>query len=109
MDENMMESNYFTLTDEDGNERAAYCGWQNHFDEQTGICEFDLSVFEQNADGSYDRADEQQKERCYDKASLCALLEQTGFELLGIFGGYDREIVTDESERWYFVARCIKK
>lgn len=95
--------------DEDGVERAAYCGWQNHFDEQTGICEFDLSVFEQNADGSYDRADEQQKERCYDEATLRTLLERTGFELLGIFSGYDREIVTDESERWYFVARCIKK
>ena len=96
-------------TDEDGIERSAYCGWQNHFDEQTGICEFDLSVFERNENGSYARADEQQRERCYDEATLRGLLEQTGFSVLGIFSDYDRSPITDTSERWYFVARCNKK
>ncbi len=95
-------------TDGDGEYRSAYCGWQNHFDAETGICEFDLSVFEQDASGRYERADEQQRERCYDEKTLRALLRETGFEVLGISGGYDRAPITPKSERWYLVARCKK-
>lgn len=96
-------------TDKEGGAQAVYCGWQNHFDADTGLCDFDLSVFEQRADGSYDRADEQQRERCYDQRQLRELLELCGFEVLGCFGAWDFSLPQKDCERWYFVARCIKK
>jgi hypothetical protein len=95
-------------TDEDGEVQSAYCGWQNHFDAETGRCTFDLSVFEQRPDGSYDRADEQQEEQCYSESVLRSLLERTGFEVLGVFGDFDRSVPESRCERWHFVARCKK-
>lgn len=96
-------------TDEDGQTQTAYCGWQNHFDARTGLCTFDLSLFERCEDGRYERSDEQQCERCYDYEQLTALLEQNGFELLGCFGDWEFSEPTAEDERWYFVARCKKE
>lgn len=96
------------LGDEDGCVQAVYCGWQNHYDEQTGICTFDLSLFEEREEGGYDRSDEQQQERCYSKEQLSTLLEQTGFEVLGCFGGWDFSEPKDNCERYYFVARAKK-
>ena len=96
------------LVDEGGEARAIYCGWQNHFDEETGLCTFDLSLFEEREDGGYDRSDEQQTERCYTKEQLEALLKDTGFEVLGCFGGWDFSEPKQDCERYYFVARAKK-
>ena len=96
------------LIAEDGTPRAVYCGWQNHFDEVTGLCTFDLSLFEEREDGGYDRSDEQQTECCYKKEQLETLLKETGFEILGCFGGWDFCEPEDDCERYYFVARAKK-
>ncbi len=96
------------LIDEDGNVLAVYCGWQNHYDRETGICTFDLSLFEEREDGGFDRSDEQQNERCYSREQLHKLLEQTGFELLGCFGDWDFSEPQENCERYYFVARAKK-
>ena len=110
--ENIYGDNAYILedawTDEDGEEQSAYCGWQNHYDRETGICEFELSVFEQTQDGRYERADEVQRERCYDEATLKKLLGETGFELIGIYGDWQFATPDEMCERWYFVARCKK-
>ena len=96
------------LTDEDGNVQGVFCGWQNHYDAGTGLCTFDLSLFEEREDGGYDRSDEEQCERCYTREQLQELLSKTGFELLGCFGGWDFSEPADTCERYYFVARAKK-
>jgi SAM-dependent methyltransferase len=96
------------LTDEEGNTQAVYCGWQNHYDQQTGLCTFDLSLFEEREDGGYDRSDEQQTERCYTQEQLETLLKETGFEVLGCFGDWDFFKPEQYCERYYFVARAKK-
>ncbi len=95
-------------TDEDGSARSVYCGWQNHFDEETNLCTFDLSLFEEREDGGYDRSDEMQTERCYTREQLEMILKETGFEILGCFGAWDFSQPKEECERYYFVARAIK-
>lgn len=97
------------MESEEGQSVSTYCGWQNHYDATTGICTFDLTLFEQMEDGSYRRFDEQQKERCYTKDALRRCLEQAGFEWLGLYGDYSFGAPTDTSERWYIVARCKKE
>lgn len=88
---------------------AVLCAWQNEFNAQSGICDFYLSLFEEQTNGSYARSDEHQQERCYAKETLCALLEQAGFELLGCFADFDGGAPTEQTERWYFAARAIKR
>ena len=87
---------------------AVYCGWQNHYDPQSGICDFDLSLFEEGEDGSYFRSDEHQRERCYTLQALTDLLTSCGFELLGVFSDYQFSAPEDTTPRWYIAARCIK-
>lgn len=96
------------LTDEDGNVQGVFCGWQNHYDAGTGLCTFDLSLFEEREDGGYDRSDEEQCERCYTREQLQELLTKTGFEVLGCFGGWDFSEPQENCERYYFVARAKK-
>lgn len=96
-----------TLSQADEPSRV-YCGWQNNFDEKTGLCDFDLSLFEELPNGDYRRSEEQQQERCYSREQLLEALEKTGFEPLGIFSDFDFSDPTDTDERWYFCARAIK-
>jgi len=95
---------------EDTEERAAvYCGWQNSFCEETRICDFDLSIFEELPDGRYRRADEHQRERCYDLEEIRSALATNGFEILGVWSDFAFSEPTDTTRRWYFAARAIKK
>lgn len=94
--------------DETKTARAIYCGWQNDYDEESGICRFDLTLFEEMADGTYVRSEEQQKERCYSSKKLTHLLRECGFDLLGIWKDFDFSAPTEHTERYYFAARCLK-
>ena len=102
--ENVFADNAYIL-EEDG----IYCGWQNEYDTESGICNFYLSVFKERSDGRYERYDEEQSERCYSTAALGAALEESGFEVLGFFGGHDMSPVGAESERIYAVAKKKQK
>ena len=113
--ENVYSDNAYILEDEmeedfgDGESEkyAVFCGWQNQYNKQSGICDFYLSIFEENGD-SYIRQDEHQQERCYTKETLNTLLEESGFELLGYFADYDFGEPRANTERWYIAARAKK-
>ncbi len=68
---------------------AVYCGWQNEYDPGTHLCRFYLSVFREEKDGRYVRTDEEQTERCFSRGELETALDRAGFDLCGIFGGFD--------------------
>ena len=95
----------YILEDGDG---AVFCGWQNDYDEESGICDFYLSVFEENEDGMYARSDEHQRERCYKWETLKSALEESGFEVLGRYADFNRCTPTESTERWYIAARAKK-
>jgi SAM-dependent methyltransferase len=82
--------------------------WQNDYSEKSRLCRFYLSIFEENKNGTYDRYDEVQTEKCYSKKQITSLLKKCGFELISIYGSLDKNIATDTDEKWYFVARCKK-
>lgn len=85
-----------------------FCAWQNHFCSDTRICDFDLSIFEEQTDGSYLREDEHQQERCYSMEEITAALHKAGFESLGVYADWNDSAPTPTCERWYFAARAIK-
>lgn len=82
--------------------------WQNDYNEKTRLCRFYLSIFEENKDGTYDRYDEVQTEKCYSKRQIISLLKRCGFELISVYGSLDKSNAKDTDEKWYFVARCKK-
>jgi len=104
--------NAYILEDEidygDGELSAVFCGWQNSFDEESGICDFYLTVFDENEDGTYTRTEEHQRERCYDLDTIKNNLTLAGFEFLGCFGDFDFSAPNDTAERWYIAARAKK-
>lgn len=106
--ENVYGDNAYILEDEGDEGQGIFCGWQNFYNDETRICDFYLSVFEEDEDGAYIRSDEHQRERCYTKEEIVDTLGECGFELVGVYGDFDREVPTDTAERWYFVARAKK-
>ncbi len=105
--ENIYSDNAYILEDEDEN-GAIYCGWQNEYDRESGICDFYLSLFEEDEDGAYIRSDEHQRERCYTLVQIKNILAECGLEFIDIYADYDLGAPTDTSERWYIVARAKK-
>ena len=100
--------NAYILEDEDEEGRAVFCGWQNSYDEHSGICDFYLSIFEEDEDGAYIRSDEHQRERCYSLDTLRQTLESAEMEFIGVFSDYDLNEIKETDDRWYIVARAIK-
>lgn len=84
------------------------CAWKNYYDKKSGLCDFELSFFYENDDGSYTRFDELQRERCWSINTLKSCLIKNGFEILSISEDLDGSPLADTSERAFFVCRAIK-
>ena len=82
------------------------CAWQNFYNPKTRICDFYLSIFTEDEDGRYERTDEHQRERMYTLRSVKKMLSEAGFELCGVFAGYDfSEADEEKDERLYIAAK----
>ena len=97
--EKIFGDNAYILEDEN-----VYCGWQNSYNEKTGVCDFYLTVFEDEGEG-YVRYDETQREKKYTMRQLTDALERAGLKLVGFFGGYDGSDTKEDTERWYIAAK----
>ena len=89
-------------------DEGVLCAWQNRYCARSHLCRFDISLFEERADGLYRRRSVSQSERCYPLPTLKRLLGQAGFELLSVRGAMDRDTVREQDERWYITARALK-
>lgn len=110
--ENIYSDNAYILEDElEANEeeppRAIFCGWQNQYDKDTGICDFYLSLFEEQ-NGAYLRSDEHQRERCYSLETIKKLLAENRLEFLGAFEDFNFSVPKEDCQRWYIIARAKK-
>lgn len=96
------------IFDEETDDRLIFCGWQNYYDSETRLCDFDLSVFTEDRDGRYRREDESHTERCYTLEELASALHRTGFELIAVHGDIGGTVPQSDCERWYIIARAKK-
>lgn len=90
---------------EEGN---SVCVWQNSYNPKTKLCDFFITLFEEDDDGKYNRYDELQTERMYTIRSIKSALTECGFEFLGAYSDFCFTEATDDSERIYISARCKK-
>ncbi len=101
--ENVYGDNAYILEDD-----GVFCGWQNEYDKNSGICNFYLSVFEEDEDGAYVRSDETQSERCYTLEQIKNALHSAKMEFLGVYSDFEFGEISEQSERWYIAARAKK-
>lgn len=101
--QNVYGCNDFVLENE-----GSLCAWQNEYNDKTKICNFYLSIFLENEDGSYERLDEVQREKCYSKKQIEKALIECGFEIIAVYGDTNKKAAADTDEKWYFAARCKK-
>ncbi len=101
--ERVYADNSYVLEDE-----GIFCAWQNYYNSKSKLCDFYLSIFTENEDGSWTRYDEEQREKCWSLRTVKAILDETGFELCALTSDFDGSSVDGDTERWYFVARAKK-
>lgn len=101
--ENIYANESYVMEDE-----KSFCIWQNFYNEKSRTCDFYITLFEENDDGTYDRYDEEQRERMYTLRSLKKLLSDSGFDFIGAYSDFNFAPGDDSDERIYIVARCVK-
>lgn len=86
-------------------EEAAYF-WENSYDPEDGINEYYVNFFfRQAGKETYERVEEYHYERAYTLDEVKAYLEECNMELLGVYDGYGNLPPTDQTQRYFFVAK----
>ncbi len=79
--------------------------WENYYDPQEAINEYDLTIFVKEENGLFRRFQETHLQRGYKVEQMIRLIQQAGMTVLEMMDADTNESVTDESERVYIVAR----
>ena len=78
--------------------------WENYFDAESGINEYDLTLFVREKDGLYRKYEETHFQRAYELHTVKDLLEKAGFTFAAAYDACTREPVRTDSERMYVIA-----
>lgn len=79
--------------------------WENFYDPEEGINEYDLTVFVREEGEAFRRFTETHFQRGYTVEQICGLVEQAGMTVVEVKDADTGEEITDASERVYVVAR----
>ena len=80
--------------------------WENYFDEEEKINEYDLTLFiRDEEDGRFDRFEEFHEQRAYSLTEIGELIRESGMELIAMYDAFTHEPATEECERVYVIAR----
>ena len=80
--------------------------WENYFDEEEKINEYDLTLFiRDEEDGRYDKFEEFHEQRAYPLAVIREIIEKSGLEFVTMYDAFTHEPATEDSERVYVIAR----
>lgn len=83
--------------------------WENWYDEETQINEYDLTLFIREESGLYEKYEETHYQRAYSLDTVCQLLAQAGLKLEAVYDAFTMEAPGKRSERVYIVAREVMK
>lgn len=79
--------------------------WENYYDIEEDINEYDLTIFVREDGDIFRKFEETHLQRGYTAAQMCSLVEQAGMTVLEVTDADTGEAVTEFSERIYIVAR----
>lgn len=99
--QNILADNCFVLETQD-----VYCVWQNEYRKRLHTVQITLDFFMRQGN-VYRRESEQFQEHAYSLASLTRVLQETGFEPLGIYDDLTDLPADEKSERALFVVKTL--
>ena len=79
--------------------------WENYYDEEDEINQYDLALFVKEEDGRYRKYEETHLQRAYRQEDVEKMIRESGLELLHVYDAFSKEAPTEESERIYYVCR----
>lgn len=88
--------------------------WDNYYDEETRINEYELSIFIKDVSDEdaedfggepFIRFQEEHLQRAYTLDEVKALILEAGMEFVAAYDAFTKEPVQDDSERMYIIAR----
>ncbi len=83
--------------------------WDNFYDEETGINEYELTLFLPEKDGLYRKYQELHCQRAYETDTVRRLLEEAGLEFVAVYDAFTHNPPGEKSERIYLIARECRK
>lgn len=79
--------------------------WENYFDEEDGVNEYDLTLFIREGDGRFQKFEETHFQRSYTLGEVQEALLEAGMEFVTAYDAFTKEPPKEDSERTYIVAR----
>lgn len=83
--------------------------WENYYDEESHLNEYDVTIFVQQEGDVFRRFTENHVQRGYTVEQMKHLVTQAGMELVEVMDADTLSSVSEESERVYIVAREVQK
>ena len=79
--------------------------WENYYDEEERINQYDLTLFIRQEGGLYRKYEETHFQYAYDLEEVEQAVREAGMELVAIYDAFTREPVRTDSQRVYVIAR----
>lgn len=79
--------------------------WENFYDEEEQINEYDLTLYIKEDDERFQRFQEVHYQKSYDLDTIKRLLEEAGLVFVAAYDAYTKEPVAEDSEKVLIVAR----
>ena len=79
--------------------------WENYYDEEEEINEYDLTLYIKDDDERFQRFQEVHYQRSYSLETIKCLLEEAGMEFVAAYDAYTKNPVAEDSEKILIVAR----
>lgn len=84
--------------------------WENCYDEEENINEYDVTVFVEEKDGLYRKFEETHLQRGYTADEMRRIVEESGMKVLEMLDADTHKKVAEDSERVYVIAKeCTKR
>ena len=83
--------------------------WENYYDEESAINEYEVTIFVKEEDDLFRKFTETHFQKGYTAKQMAKLIERAGMELVVMKDADTDGDITDESERIYVVAKEVNK
>lgn len=79
--------------------------WENYFDEEEGINEYDLTLFIREEDGRFCKYEETHYQKAYSLEMVKQAVSEAGMEFIALYDAFTKNPPSKDSERVYFIVR----
>ncbi len=82
----------------------SFCVWRTFFSEKSQVCTYQVDLFRQRKDGTWERDFEEHRERAWSQEQLRQYLTDAGFESITVTGDLTTRAPAEDADRWIVAA-----